>query len=212
MIQWVYERAREARFLENLIIATDDKKIFETARSFGAEVRMTSSDHMSGTERSAEIASQIASSIIVNIQGDEPLLQSAMIDDLVLTLQETSIPMATLAVRIKDLNRFDNRDIVKVVKDRNNFALYFSRAAIPFGTKDFFWQHIGIYGYQRDFLLSYPSLPATCLETTEQLEQMRALENGFRIKIVETDFLTLSVDNPEDIIKVEQRMKEKKHG
>ena len=206
MIQWVYEKAGEARRLENLIIATDDSRIFDAGRSFGADVRLTSADHRSGTERAAEIASKIDSPICINIQGDEPLLKASMIDNLIEALQESGIPMATLAVANTDLSRHDDRNLVKVVKDSSNFALYFSRAPIPHGTTDYFWHHIGIYGYQRDFLLRFPSLPVSQLETREKLEQMRALENGFRIKIVETVFSTLSVDTPEDIIKVENLM------
>jgi 3-deoxy-manno-octulosonate cytidylyltransferase (CMP-KDO synthetase) len=211
MIQWVYEKAREARCLENLVIATDDSRIFDAGRSFGADVRMSSTDHRSGTERAAEIAAEIDCPIFINIQGDEPLLHGSMVDDLVEALQESGIPMATLAVANKDLSRHADRNLVKVVKDCHHFALYFSRAPIPHGTTDFFWQHIGIYGYQKDFLSRFSSLPVTPLETSEKLEQMRALENGFRIKIVETVFSTLSVDTPEDIIKVENIMKADNH-
>lgn len=211
MIQWVYDKAREARSLENLIIASDDRRIVDACLGFGADVRLTAKEHRSGTERSAEIAAIIDSPIIINIQGDEPLLQASMVDDLVEALQETTIPMATLATANRDLNAFGDTNVVKVVKDNSNFALYFSRAPIPHGITDFFWQHIGIYGYQRDFLLRFPFLPVSRLEKTEKLEQMRAMENGFRIKIIETDFSTLSVDTPEDIIKVEISMDSNHH-
>jgi 3-deoxy-manno-octulosonate cytidylyltransferase (CMP-KDO synthetase) len=134
-----------------------------------------------------------------------------MVDSLVRTLQDLDIPMVTLAIRVKDMRRHSDSNVVKVVKDCHDYALYFSRAAIPYGNSDFFWQHIGIYGYQRDFLLRFPSLPASPLERTEKLEQMRALENGFRIKIVETPYSTLSVDTPEDIIKVENFLNTANH-
>lgn len=206
LVQWVHEKASKAKNLENLIIATDDRRIFDTCLSFGADVRMTEAGHCSGTERTAEIASLVDSPIFLNIQGDEPLLHASMVDGLVDALQESSVPMATLAVANRNINAIGDCNLVKIVKDCSGFAIYFSRSPIPHGTTDFFWQHIGIYGFQRDFLLRFPSLPVTLLEKTEKLEQLRALENGFRIKIVETDFPTLSVDTPEDIIKVENSM------
>lgn len=206
MIQWVYERAGEARGLQSLIIATDDNRIFDAGRSFGADVRLTSAHHRSGTERAAEIAAELDSPIVINIQGDEPLIRGSMLDDLIEVLQNPDIPMATFAVANRDLSCQGDVNLVKVVKDSHDFALYFSRAPIPHGADGFFWQHIGIYGYQRDFLLRFPSLPATQLERAEKLEQLRVLENGFSIKIVETRFSTLSVDTPEDIIKVENFM------
>jgi 3-deoxy-manno-octulosonate cytidylyltransferase (CMP-KDO synthetase) len=207
MIQRVYERAKTARLLDNIIIATDDDRIYEAARSFNADVRKTSHDHGSGTERTAEIAKQIDASIIINIQGDEPLLEGQMIDDLVLALQDDSIPMATLAVRTKDLSTFREKDIVKVVLDEQGFALYFSRSPIPYDTTDFFWQHIGIYGFQRHFLLKFFSLPKSRLEKMEDLEQLRALEGGYKIKVIESSSPSLSVDTPQDIIRIENFLK-----
>jgi 3-deoxy-manno-octulosonate cytidylyltransferase (CMP-KDO synthetase) len=173
---------------------------------------MTSADHRSGTERVAEVASGLDSPIIINIQGDEPLLQGQMIDDLVMALQEESLPMATLAARVTDADRIQDRDIVKVVADKDGNALYFSRSPIPFRAGDHFHQHIGIYGYQRDFLLKFPSLPPSRLEACEGLEQLRALENGYRIKIIPTQYQVLSVDTPRDIMAVENFMKQGKNG
>jgi 3-deoxy-manno-octulosonate cytidylyltransferase (CMP-KDO synthetase) len=204
MIQRVYERSQDARLLRKVIVATDDRRIFEACRAFGAEVRMTSSDHRSGTERVAEVAENLETPIIINIQGDEPLLQGRMIDDLVNVLQEDSIPMATLAAQVHDLDLIQDKDIVKVVVDKNGYALYFSRSPLPSHPLHSFFQHIGIYGYQRQFLLEFSHIPVSQLERCERLEQLRALENGFKIKVIQTDSPTLSVDTPEDIIKVEK--------
>lgn len=209
MIQRVYERAQTAKYLDHIIIATDDERIFQTAKSFGAEVRMTAADHNSGTERAAEIAVTIDSTIIINIQGDEPLLNGHMIDDLVETLQDKTIPMATLVNKIEDLSLIEDTNIVKVVSDKDGYALYFSRSPLPFQTPDYFLQHVGIYGYQRDFLLKFNRLPPSRLEKTEKLEQLRALENNYRIKIIETSYPSLSIDTPQDIIKLEEFLKKR---
>ncbi|MEE8377324.1 MAG: 3-deoxy-manno-octulosonate cytidylyltransferase [Candidatus Aminicenantaceae bacterium] len=211
MIQRVYERAKQTDVLENVIIATDDQRIFDASLSFGADVRMTSSRHRSGTSRAAEIAAELDSPLIINIQGDEPLLHISMIEDLVQALQDKTIHMATLAVKDNNMADFEDKNIVKVVKDKEDFALYFSRALIPFNSTGYFWKHIGIYGYQRTFLLKFESLRETSLEKSEKLEQLRALENGYRIKIVDTPHSTLSVDTPEDIIKVENFLRKGQH-
>ena len=208
MIQRVFEQAQNAKFLEHIIIATDDDRIYTASREFGADVRMTSPDYRSGTERVAEVAEAVESPIIINIQGDEPLLQGQMIDDLVLALQDPSIDMATLASKVTDLDRIHDQDIVKVVADKNGNALYFSRSPLPFKPSDHFLQHIGIYGYQKNFLKEFHTLPVSRLETMEGLEQLRVLENGFGIKIVLTHFLPLSVDNPQDIMAVEKFIRE----
>lgn len=204
LIQRVYEQALESKLLRNIIVATDDQRIFEACSAFGAEVRMTSSDHRSGTERVAEVAESLETPIIINIQGDEPLLQGRMIDDLVKVLQDDSIPMATLSAKVHDVDLIHDKDTVKVVVDKNGYALYFSRSPLPFQPSDHFWKHIGIYGYQRHFLMEFRQMPVSKLEHCERLEQLRALENGFKIKVILTDSPTLSVDTPEDIIKVEK--------
>lgn len=209
IIQRVYEQAQTANLLQRIIIATDDERIFQASRSFGAEVLMTSPLHNSGTERAAEIAEKINTPIIINIQGDEPLLRGKMIDDLVIALQDETIPMATLAAKVKDLSLINEKNIVKAVLDKNGFALYFSRSPLPFQASDYFWQHIGIYGYQRDFLLEFSQLSASRLETTEKLEQLRVLENGYKIKIIETSSPTLSVNTPQDIIRIENFLKQR---
>jgi 3-deoxy-manno-octulosonate cytidylyltransferase (CMP-KDO synthetase) len=208
MIQRVYETAAKARLLSQLIVATDDERISDVAKNFGAEVRMTSSSHLSGTDRVAEVAIEIKMPIIINIQGDEPLLREEMIDELVQALQDEAIPMATLAARVNDINLLQDSNAVKVVIDKKGFALYFSRSPLPFQASDYFLQHIGIYGYQKDFLLAFSQMKPTRLEKTENLEQLRALENGFKIKVIETPFLTIGVDSPQDIIKVENYLEE----
>lgn len=212
MIQRVYERAKQAESLENVFIATDDQRIFDASLSFGADVRMTSPGHRSGTSRVAEIAAQLDSPLIINIQGDEPLFHVSMIEDLVQALQDKTIHMATLAARENNIADIEDQNIVKVVMDREDFALYFSRSPIPFNSADSFCKHIGIYGYQKTFLLKFESLQETRLEKTEKLEQLRALENGCRIKIVNTPHSILSVDTPEDIIKIENFLREEGHG
>ncbi len=208
MIQRVYEQAQKAKHLEQVIIATDDERIFSASRAFGANVRMTSPDHRSGTERVAEVAEDLESPIIINIQGDEPLLQGQMIDDLIQTLQDPSVVMATLATEVRELDRIHDKDIVKVVVDKNGDALYFSRSPVPFQPSDHFQQHIGIYGYQKEFLLKFHTLPVSRLEAIEGLEQLRVLENGYKIKIVSTPFTILSVDIPQDIMAVEKLLRE----
>lgn len=207
MLQWVLEAAGASPSLTRIIVATDDERIFEKAKLLGAEARMTSAAHASGTDRVAEVAASLDTPLVINIQGDEPLLEPSMIDGLAEALQDTRVPMASLMVRISDREHALDRNIVKVVVDNHGYALYFSRFPIPFGGKDYFFQHIGIYGYQRSFLLDLSRLPASRLETAERLEQLRVLENGYRIKMVECNISTLSVDAPEDIIKVEKILK-----
>lgn len=212
MIQWVYEGARQAIHLTNVIVATDDERIAQTCRSFGADVRMTSPGHPSGTDRVSEVASQVDSPIILNIQGDEPLLKGKSLDRLVEALQEERIPMATLATKVVDTSRIDDIHTVKVVTDQEGFALYFSRSSLPFQASDYFLQHVGIYGYQREFLFEFSQWPPSRLETAEKLEQLRALERGYRIKVLLSSHSALSVDTPQDIIKVEQHMMKGNHG
>lgn len=207
MIQHVWERALEARYLTNVVVATDDERIAKTARGFGAMVRFTRSDHFSGTDRVAEVASADPASVVVNIQGDEPLIDPAAIDAAVLALLDNpDIPMATLKRRIEDPADHANPNVVKVVTDRLSNAIYFSRSTIPFnrGQKASYYKHIGLYVYQRDFLLSYSDLPVGPLETAECLEQLRALENGYKIRVAETEYESLGVDTPEDLARLRQ--------
>jgi 3-deoxy-manno-octulosonate cytidylyltransferase (CMP-KDO synthetase) len=211
MIQWVFERAQKSDFLQNLIIATDDERIYKACQEFGADVRMTSPHHVSGTERVAEIAQSLSSPYIINIQGDEPLVRAEMIDALISTMKKDETPMATLAIKEKNLSLLGDPNIVKVVTDKQDLALYFSRSPLPFQSSDYFFQHIGIYGYRRDFLLEMCQWPPSRLEQEEKLEQLRVLENGHNIKVVFTDFSTLSVDTPQDIIMVENLLKKEQY-
>jgi 3-deoxy-manno-octulosonate cytidylyltransferase (CMP-KDO synthetase) len=205
MLQHVYERASQARYLTKLVIATDDDRIFATAREFGAPVQMTRADHASGTDRVAEVASADTADIIVNIQGDEPLIDPAAIDAAILTVfDEPQIPMGTLKRRIDNPDDIVNPNVVKVVTDFHGDAIYFSRSPIPYardGAAAYF-QHVGLYVYRRDFLLLYSDLPVGPLERTERLEQLRALENGHRIRVAETEYESLGVDTPEDLERV----------
>lgn len=208
MLQHVFERARATRYLTQVIVATDDARIADEARRFGAPVRMTRPDHPSGTDRVAEVASSDPAEIIVNIQGDEPLIDPAAIDAAVLTVaDEKDVPMGTLKKRIDDPTEVSNTNVVKVVTDLYGRAIYFSRLAIPYvreATPDplTHYKHIGLYVYRRDFLLSYSDLPVGPLEKAERLEQLRALENGYPIRVAETDYESLGVDTPEDFERV----------
>ena len=210
MLEHVYERASLSTYLTSVIIATDDDRIRTVARSFGARVRMTRSDHLSGTDRAAEVASAEEDvEIVVNIQGDEPLISPDAIDAAILPLvHEPDLVMGTLKKRIEDPREITDPNVVKVVTNRSGDAVYFSRCAIPFareasgGTP--YFKHIGLYVYRRDFLLAYPALPVGPLEAAERLEQLRALENGFSIRVVETEYESLGVDTPQDLERVSQ--------
>jgi 3-deoxy-manno-octulosonate cytidylyltransferase (CMP-KDO synthetase) len=211
MIRWVWEGARRSRLLSRVVIATDDARIFDAARTFGAEALMTSPDHASGTDRVAEAAARLDAEVIVNIQGDEPLLDGAMLDRLVEAFDDPTLPMASLMARIVDVSLIGDENIVKVVVDNRGRALMFSRSPLPRGAADFFYQHIGIYAYRRDFLLGFKALPASRLEKIERLEQLRVLESGGTIRMIEIPRPTLSVDAPRDIIPVEEFIKARSH-
>jgi len=207
MLQHVYERAALSTYLSSILIATDDERVYSAAKNFGARVRMTRSDHLSGTDRVAEAASAVDAEIVVNIQGDEPLIDPAAIDAAILPMvHEPELVMGTLKKRIEDAREITDPNVVKVVTDRAGDAIYFSRCAIPFEREKSantpYFKHIGLYVYQRDFLLAYSALPVGPLETAERLEQLRALENGFRIRVVETEYESLGVDTPEDLERV----------
>jgi 3-deoxy-manno-octulosonate cytidylyltransferase (CMP-KDO synthetase) len=214
MLQHVYERVSLARYLTSVIIATDDERICEEARRIGAPVRMTRKDHLSGTDRVAEVASTDSAEWVVNVQGDEPLIDPGAIDAAILPLlDEPSIPMGTLKKRIEDPREIGDPNVVKVVTDRVGNAIYFSRSTIPYvrdgakgksGGEVVHYKHIGLYVYRRDFLLRYPELPVGPLELAERLEQLRALENGHQIRVVETEYESVGVDTPEDLEKVNQ--------
>ena len=216
MLQHVYERASMARYLTSTIIATDDDQVYAAARNFGALVRMTRPDHPSGTDRVAEVASAEAAEIVVNIQGDEPLIDPAAIDAAILPMvHDPDMQMCTLKKRIEDPREISDPNVVKVVTDRSDGAIYFSRSPIPYvrgalsqsgngqaGSLPHVYKHIGLYVYRKAFLLGYSALPMGPLEQAEKLEQLRALENGHRIHVVETEYESLGVDTPEDLARV----------
>lgn len=217
MLQHVYERASQARYLSSIIIATDDQRVYDSARSFGARVRLTRPDHISGTDRVAEVAFSENAEIVVNIQGDEPLIDPAAIDAAVLPLvHEPEVRMATLKKKIEDPREIADPNVVKVVTDLAGDAIYFSRCPIPFardGAADLPWfKHIGLYVYQREFLLEYATLPVGPLETAERLEQLRALENGYRIRVTETEYESIGVDTPADLERVALMFETSLHG
>jgi 3-deoxy-manno-octulosonate cytidylyltransferase (CMP-KDO synthetase) len=214
MLEHVYERVSMARYLSSVIIATDDDRIFAEARRFGAAVRMTRSDHLSGTDRVAEVASaHPEADLIVNVQGDEPLIDPGAIDAAILPMTDMTddddVPMATIAKRIEDPREIEDPNVVKVVTGLSGMALYFSRSPIPHvrageSAGAVFFKHIGLYVYRRDFLLAYSALPVGPLEKAERLEQLRALENGYSIRVVETEYESLGVDTPADLERVSQ--------
>ncbi len=214
MIQHVWERAKQARALDEVIIACDHEAVADAARKFGAKWVMTSKGHASGTDRITEIINPLDVKIVVNIQGDEPLIHPTMIDSVARALlDDPRVSMATVMKKIEDPNLINDPNIVKVVTDKNNFALYFSRAAIPYLAinsdikQPAYFKHIGLYGYTKDFLFIYKNLPASNLENIEKLEQLRALEEGFKIKVIETKFDTIGVDTPSDLEKVKEYLK-----
>jgi 3-deoxy-manno-octulosonate cytidylyltransferase (CMP-KDO synthetase) len=208
MLQHVWERASQARYLTDLVIATDDERIRSAAEEFRARVKMTRSDHATGTDRVAEVASASNAEIIVNIQGDEPLIDPAAIDIAILGLlndddTQDDAQMGTLMKRIEREREITDPNVVKVITDQQGNAIYFSRSPIPYvresaGESTAYFKHIGLYVYRREFLLSYSDLPVGPLERAERLEQLRAIENGHKIRVVETDYESLGVDTPED--------------
>jgi 3-deoxy-manno-octulosonate cytidylyltransferase (CMP-KDO synthetase) len=205
MIQHVYERAAAAGTVGRVIVATDDDRIEAAVRAFGGEVARTRPDHETGTDRIAEVAGRLSEDIVVNIQGDVPFLAPAMVEAAVQPLlDDEDVPMATIKTAIRDAADIGNPNVVKVVTDRLGFALYFSRSPIPCGRGGALrvvFKHIGLYAYRRDFLLRYPRLARTPLEQAESLEQLRALEWGYRIKVSEVESASIEVDTPEDLEK-----------
>ena len=204
MLQHVWERASQARYLSSLVIATDDERIRDAAESFRGRVKMTRADHSTGTDRVAEIASGSNADIIVNIQGDEPLIDPAAIDVAILgLLNDDDAQMGTLKKRIEREREITDPNVVKVVTDRQGNAIYFSRSPIPYvresaGESTAYFKHIGLYVYRREFLLGYSDMETGPLERAERLEQLRAIENGHKIRVVETEYESLGVDTPED--------------
>ena len=213
MIQHIYERAKAASIIDDVIVATDDERIKNIVEKFGGKAVFTAKEHSSGTERVAEAVFDLDVKIVINIQGDEPLIHTAMINDVAYALLENSdLVMATLKREINNPLEFNNPNVVKVVTDKNGFALYFSRSPLPNITRDKqaialkLYKHIGIYAYTKDFLLTFKGLKPSRLEQAESLEQLRALEHGYRIKVIETKHDSIGVDTAEDLEKVKKIM------
>lgn len=207
MIEHVYRRAAAARDVSEVIVATDDARIARAVQRFGGHVRMTRADHVSGTDRLAEVATTLDCDVIVNVQGDEPLLDPRAITEAVAPFADAMISMTTLYRRIDLPEDLTNPNVVKVVIDRGGYALYFSRAPIPYqrdprGGFPPLYRHVGLYAYRRSALLVLASLDPTPLELAESLEQLRALEHGIRIKTVETAYDSIGVDSPADLERV----------
>jgi 3-deoxy-manno-octulosonate cytidylyltransferase (CMP-KDO synthetase) len=217
MVQHVYERTKLASTVNRVIVATDDQRIIDAVRAFGGEARMTRADHRTGTERIAEVAAHETGDVFVNVQGDEPLIDPAAIDTAVQALLEGEpAQIATVATAIRVTTDIMDPNIVKTVLDFDENALYFSRAPIPW-VRDTqhkvhvkYWKHLGLYVFQRDALLEYPTLPQGELERIEQLEQLRWLENGWKIRVAEVEHDAVSVDVAEDVVRVEKLMEEEK--
>jgi 3-deoxy-manno-octulosonate cytidylyltransferase (CMP-KDO synthetase) len=208
MIQWVWEAANRSRLSEAAIVATDDERIADVAAKFGADVVMTRKSHRSGTDRMAEVAEKISSNLYINVQGDEPLLMPGAVDDLIRAMMENPrVPIGTLAHPIETEAEWRSPEVVKVVRDRHHEALYFSRSPLPFqrafNPRTPLWRHVGIYAFRSRALETFVSLAPSPLEVAESLEQLRALEYGMTIQVIETKYRCLGVDTPADLVKVE---------
>lgn len=215
VIQHVWENAKKARTLDDLVVACDDERILKVVEEFGGKALYTSPDQPSGTDRLAEVVNPMEVDIAVNIQGDEPLVKPIMIDNLVIALEnEKTAQMATVIKKVEDDSELTNSNVVKVVVDRNGYALYFSRYAIPYNRtgsgepdkRPVYFKHIGLYAFTKDFLFTFRNLPKSSLENAEKLEQLRVLEYGYKIKTVETKLDTVGVDTPEDLKRVEDAL------
>lgn len=208
MIQWVYEAASKATLLQEVLVATDDERILRAVQGFGGQVELTAADHPTGTDRLAEVARRHENELIINIQGDEPLIQGEVINSVIRPLlDDPSLPMTTAKTLLTDPTQIKEPSVVKVICNESGEALYFSRSPIPYPrhqAQAVYWKHIGLYGYRRDFLLHYIQLPQTSLELAESLEQLRVLSHGYRIKVVEVADDSVGVDTVEDLERVRQ--------
>ncbi len=219
MIQHVVERVRQAKLVSRVMVATEDARIKSAVEAFGGEAIITRSDHRTGTDRVAEVAVHAPAEIYVNVQGDEPLIDPGTVDAVVSAmLEDDSIQLATPCTAISQPDDIMDPNIVKVVRDFDGNGLYFSRAPIPW-VRDTaetvtarHWKHIGLYVHRRAALLEFPTLPPGELERLEQLEQLRWLENGFHIRVVETDYDAVSVDVPSDVVRVEKLLSQRREA
>jgi len=217
ILEHVYQNVIQAKRISRVIVATDSKLIYDVVRGFGGEAEMTSVLHTSGTDRIAEVVKQMDADVIINVQGDEPEMSASQVDQVADTLVENKdAAMATLATKIKTTEELSNPNVVKVVLDNNGYALYFSRSQIPYvrdGKNPIdtlgisFLRHLGIYAYKREFLVEYANLPAAPLENAEKLEQLRALSNGYKIKVAVTNCISRGIDTRDDLMAFIERYK-----
>jgi len=219
MIEHVYRQAKKSRYCDEILIACDDPRVMDAAAGFGASAVMTSPDHPSGTDRIAQAVQNVPADIVINIQGDEPLIAPDMIDALAEEIRtDASCVMATVACKITNPAEVADPNVVKVVLDGQENALYFSRSAIPFNRDKIpfeevqYFKHFGLYAYRKDFLMKLKTLPSSSLEQSERLEQLRVLQAGYKIKVVLTDQDTISVDTAEDLRRVEAVLAGEKAG
>ncbi|MGL5356664.1 MAG: 3-deoxy-manno-octulosonate cytidylyltransferase [Cetobacterium sp.] len=213
MIEWVYKRALKSN-LDKVIVATDSIVVFNEVKSFGGDVILTSENHLNGTSRIAEVCEKVTDyEVIINIQGDEPLIEGDMINSLIdVFKKEENLKMATLKHKLLKREDVENPNFVKVVTDKKDYAIYFSRSVIPYPRNenwDIYFKHVGIYGYKREFVLEYSKLESTPLENSESLEQLRVLENGYKIKVLETPYEIIGVDTEAELDKVRKYIVEK---
>lgn len=213
MVEHVYRRAASARNIDAVIVATDDERIADAVRRFGGDVRMTSPNHPTGTDRLAEVAASLDCDLVVNVQGDEPLIEPESIDAAIEPFRaDSGLLMSTICIRLSNAEEAEDPNVVKVVAGRDGFALYFSRAPVPYrrGPQDEGagpYKHIGLYVYRREFLRQVAQLAPTPLERSESLEQLRVLEHGFSIKVIETKHDSIGVDTPDDLERVRRLLR-----
>lgn len=216
MIWWVYQQALKVKDINEVYLATDDKRIEVICRQLGMDVIMTSSEHRTGTDRVAEVASKIEGELFVNIQGDEPVIEPIMIQQVIDIFKDPEVYFGTLKKKIVDKDQIWAMSTVKVVTDSKDNALYFSRSVIPSNLKDGevarVFRHVGIYAYKKDFLLKFAKMPQSELELGEGIEPLRALENGFKVKVKETLYESIGVDLPEHVKLVEDKIRQRDGG
>ncbi len=209
MIEWVLRGAQGSQLADRIVVATDDKRIFDRVVDIGFDVVMTSTEHSSGSDRVAEAVKDMDVDIVVNLQGDEPLIDGQLLDRLITELEDSDADIATPVTHFASIDELMSENTAKVVVNSEGYALYFSRAVIPHRRGgeprlEDYLKHIGIYAYRKDSLMRFVALPQSKLELVEKLEQLRALENGMKIKVVVTDYQSVAVDVPADIEKVEK--------
>lgn len=206
MIRWVYEACQSSELFDYTIVATDSPEIMQAVASFGGDCRMTSPHHQSGTDRIAEVAQSLDAEIIVNVQGDEPLIEQTCLAELLQAFSDPDVGVASLKTAITETEDLQNPNVVKVVTDYRGDAIYFSRSAIPFNRDNCstnYFRHIGVYAYRKASLLKFINLPPSRLEQVEKLEQLRLLENGIKLRMIPTDYQGIGIDSPQDLPVVE---------